>query len=120
MDERKLILTVNYPPSVNRYLMQRGSRRFLSPEARAFTQHVIDVMPHDWEPLTGPVQVLIELYPGTRHKSDIDNRVKRTLDSLQEAGAYLDDFQVGKLTVIRRQVIPKAGKAVITLEPLDA
>ena len=42
------------------------------------------------------------------------------MDSLEHAGAYINDSQVDELIVVRKNVIPKTGKVIITLETLDA
>lgn len=119
-DERKLILTLDFPPSVNHYWLTHGKYRFLSQRARDFRQHVIDSMPANWEPFTDRLQIYIEIFAPDRKIRDIDNLNKGVLDSLEHAGAYLNDNQIDKLTIIRKGVIPRAGKVIITLETLCA
>ena len=119
-DERKLILTLDFPPSVNHYWLTHGKRRFLSQRARDFRQHVVDLMPFNWEPFTGRLQLYIESFAPDRRIRDLDNQLKCLGDSLEHAGAYLNDNQIDKLTIIRKGVIPKAGKVIITLETLCA
>lgn len=121
MDERKLILELNsFPPSVNNYWLSNGKYRYLSPRARSFRQHVIDSMPKDWDPFLGKLQLLVELFPPDRRIRDIDNTNKSLMDSLEHARAYINDSQVDKLTVVRKNVIQRGGKVIITLETLDA
>lgn len=120
MDDRKLILTLDYPPSVNHYWLTHGKYRYLSPRAREFRQHVIDSMPLNWEPFTGRLQFKMEVFAPDRRARDLDNTVKGCQDSLEHAGAYQNDNQIDKLIVIRRDVIPRAGKVIITIETLCA
>ena len=121
MDERKLILELSsFPPSVNNYWLSNGKYRYLSPRARSFRQYVIDSMPKNWTPFLGRLKLFIELYPSSRRQLDIDNFNKSLMDSLEHAGAYINDSQVDELIVVRKNVIPKTGKVIITLETLDA
>ena len=118
MEARKLVLTLNYPPSVNHYWLSHGKYRYLSPKARSFRQHVMESIPHGWEPFTERLQLLVELFPPDRRVRDIDNTNKGLMDSLEHAGAYMNDNQIDKLIVVRKEVIPRAGKVIITLETI--
>ena len=80
----------------------------------------MDSMPANWEPFAGRLQIYIEIFAPDYRVRDIDNINKGVLDSLEHAGAYLNDNQIDKLTIIRKGVIPKAGKVIVTLETLDA
>ncbi len=56
-------------------------------------------------PLTGRLSVTIDLYAGTHHKMDIDNRTKGVLDCL-EGSIYTNDNQIDEL-IVRRKAIDK-------------
>lgn len=120
MDDRKLMLVLDFPVSVNHYWLTHGKYRYLSPKAREFRQHVIDSMPANWGPFTGRLQLLVEMFPPDRRVRDIDNPLKGLMDSLEHAGAYLNDNQIDKLIVVRKDVIPRSGKVIITIETLCA
>jgi len=56
-------------------------------------------------PLTGRLSVTIDLYAGTFHQMDIDNRTKGVLDCL-EGSIYTNDNQIDEL-IVRRKAIDK-------------
>jgi crossover junction endodeoxyribonuclease RusA len=118
--DKKLILHLSYPPSVNHYLIASGNRRFLTQRAKDFRQHVLDEMPLGWTPFVGRLSLHIDVYPPDCRVRDIDNVVKQIQDSLEHAGAFVNDSQIDKLVVIRRDVIPRGGKVIITVETLCA
>lgn len=117
MECRKLVLILNYAPSVNHYWLANGNRRYISPRGRAFRQHVIDSCPANHRAFGGRLAVSINVWPPDHRRRDIDNILKSLLDSLEHAGAYVNDSQIDKLLVIRRDVVP-GGKIEVTIEPL--
>ena len=117
---RKLLLMLEWPPSVNHYWRASGNRRYISPRGMAFRQHVISTMPTNWLAFKGRLQVRIDAYPPDYRRRDLDNILKAILDSLEHAKAYLDDNQIDKIMVIRRDVISGEGKVIITVETLCA
>jgi len=86
-----------WPPSVNHYWHQRGSRRFLSAKARDYS-----------------VAVSIVLRPPDRRRRDIDNTAKAILDALAGAGVYDDDCQIDRL-LIERDRITEEGIAIVNV-----
>jgi crossover junction endodeoxyribonuclease RusA len=64
------------------------------------------------------LKVHIDYYPPTKRKTDIDNRIKAVLDSLTDAGLWVDDEQVNELS-IKRMPVYKGGKVVVTVETLE-
>jgi crossover junction endodeoxyribonuclease RusA len=112
-----LILNLPYPPSVNSYWRANGHRRFISKEGVAFKQAVADyVIENNIEKLgDAPLSVFISLFPRDKRRTDIDNRIKAVLDSLQDCGVYDDDTQVQFLTVMRMETV-KGGKCVVVIE----
>jgi crossover junction endodeoxyribonuclease RusA len=53
------------------------------------------------------ISVEMDVYPPDARRRDIDNVIKPTLDSLQKAGIFNDDYQVALLTVKRCSIIPQ-------------
>jgi Holliday junction resolvase RusA-like endonuclease len=51
-------------------------------------------------PLEGDIAVSITLYFGTKRRADLDNFNKLSLNALTGI-AYLDDIQIGTLTIAR-------------------
>ena len=117
---RRLELLLPWPPSVNHYWRASGNRRYISPQGMTFRRHVFDAMPVNWEEMKGRLQIKVQAYPPDYRKRDLDNILKALLDSLEHAGAYLNDNQLDKLVVIRRDVILGEGKVLITVETLCA
>jgi crossover junction endodeoxyribonuclease RusA len=103
-----IILNLPYPPSVNSYWRANGHRRFISEEGVIFKNAVAEyVIDNNIEKMgDAPLVVFISLFPRDKRRTDIDNRVKAVLDSLQDAGVYDDDSME---TV-------KGGKCVVVIE----
>ena len=105
-----------YPPSVNHYWRMAGRRMVISREGRAFREKVCSALAvAGVQPLRGGLAVRIELYPPDRRRRDADNALKALLDALQHGGAYVDDSQIVKLMVERRQPTP-GGRIIVRIE----
>ena len=68
--------------------------------------------------ISGPVRVDIQLHPPTRHRLDLDNRIKAVLDALTHAAVWVDDSQVDVLIVSRGEVRPNDGCALVEVVEL--
>jgi len=112
-----LALMLPYPPSINAYWRANGHRRFISAEGRKFKEDVAKYVIDEKVPKLGdaPLKVVIILQPRDRRKTDIDNRIKAVLDSLQDAGVYDDDSQVFYLQVHRGEAV-KGGRCLVYIE----
>jgi hypothetical protein len=66
------------------------------------------------EPLSGPLDLAVELFPPDRRKRDADNFHKCLSDALQHAGVFHDDSQVVRLEIWKRDPV-KGGKAVVRI-----
>ena len=109
-------LLLPYPPSANKYWRHVGAKVLISREGRAFRADVSRVeVP---KRMVGRLSVTLEVHPPDRRRRDLDNVCKSTLDALQYAGAYIDDSQIDRLLVIRRQCCD-GGKLVVTLEEME-
>lgn len=108
-----------WPPSVNHYLLYRilptgkGKKPYLTPggqlrdgyikpihtqDAKDFRKAATDAIGHV-TPIRGDVAAEVIAYPPSRHRRDLDNLLKCTLDALQHAGALLDDTQIRRLSI---------------------
>ena len=86
-----------FPPSVNRYYRHVGYRTLLSREGRQYREAVCALLAgRVGQPLSGPLEVQLDLYPPDRRRRDWDNVHKATWDSLQHAGVFSDDNQIKK------------------------
>ena len=105
-----------YPPSVNNYWRHVGPRVLISRRGRAFRKVVRSTLAGlGVRPLTGKLRVHIELHPPDRRRRDVDNALKSLLDALEHGGAYLDDGQIVKLDVEKRQPVT-GGKCIVRIE----
>jgi crossover junction endodeoxyribonuclease RusA len=102
------------------YINARG-RRFPNKKAVDYKVRVQDIVIDSQATKYGstPISLQIWVYPPDRRKRDISNIIKIIEDSLQDAGVYDDDFQIGLLVVERGQII-KGGKVTVMIDELDA
>lgn len=119
MDGKNNTLILPWPPSVNHYWLARGKMRFLSAPAKKFRYdvaqlcHMFALVNHANYPLLGRLSVHINVFPPDKRIRDIDNLLKSTLDSLTHAGVYLDDSQIDKITIMRKEIDRPAGRVEI-------
>ena len=107
------------PPSVNRLWRNIGNRTILSREARVYRQVIKSILQcHRFDILVGPIAVDILVFPPDRRRRDIDNIPKALLDSLQHAGVFVDDSQIERLSIERREVVPH-GRVMVKVESID-
>ncbi len=103
-------LTLPLGPSINSYYKRtmingkRGQR--ISDEGQAFRVEVRNAVVRSQMPkLTGRLCVVMRVSPRDKRMQDIDNRIKACLDSLQHAGAFVNDEQVDDLQVTRGPIV---------------
>ena len=105
-----------YPPSVNHYWRRVGARTLISRGGRAFRQTVCSILAAGkFEPLVGPLEVDVTVYPPDRRRRDIDNVQKALLDALEHGGAYHDDSQIVRLDIEKRDRVP-GGRALVRVQ----
>lgn len=107
-----------YPPSINHYWRRVGPRTLISREGRRFRASAVAILAAGGrQPLAGKLDVEVEIYPPDNRRRDIDNIQKALLDALQHGGAYLDDSQIVKLSVEKREATP-GGRTVVRIREL--
>ena len=107
-----------FPPSVNRYYRHVGYRTLLSREGREYRRQVCALLAgRVGQPLPGPLQVQLDLYPPDRRRRDWDNFQKGVWDALQHAGVYLDDSQVRRALIEMHDPQEKA-RAECLIQPI--
>jgi crossover junction endodeoxyribonuclease RusA len=98
--ERPLRVTLDYPPSANRYWRNVEGRTLVSREARAYKETAAWVAyAAGLRPLAGPVAITLRFYR-PRRAGDVDNLLKVTLDSLIGV-AFADDSQIEEIHAYR-------------------
>lgn len=117
-----MIITLPFPPSINHYWRHvkigRSVRTLISEKGREFRDNaMLEVCRQQANNLrfSGRLSVTIKLHPPSRHRRDIDNYVKATLDALTHAGVWLDDEQIDELRVMRGEII-KGGRATVAIQ----
>jgi crossover junction endodeoxyribonuclease RusA len=88
---------------MNTYWRNFRGRTVLSKKGREYKVAVQEyVIEHDIPSVHDMrISVLLILRPRDKRIIDIDNRIKAVLDSLEEAGVYLNDAQIDRLEIIR-------------------
>lgn len=110
-----LEIELPYPPSINHYWRRVGPRTLISREGRRFRQQVIALLAaRGVAPLAGPLAVEVEIFPPDRRRRDIDNIQKALLDALQNGGAYEDDSQIMRLTIVKREPVD-GGRTLVRI-----
>jgi Holliday junction resolvase RusA-like endonuclease len=111
-----LRLELPYPPSANHYYRHIGHVTLISRRGRAYRAAVVAMLQAlGIRPLSGPLDVRLELYPPDRRRRDCDNAQKPVLDALQHGGAYHDDSQIVHLETWKLAPL-KGGKAIVCIE----
>lgn len=103
-----IVLTLPYPPSVNRYWRspnkgRLAGRTLISEEGRAYRAAALEALAcTDLGPaLTGRLRVEIVATMPDRRRRDLDNLLKPLLDALTHASVWLDDEQIDDLRITR-------------------
>lgn len=119
MEKQALTLELPFPPSLNHYYRHVGYRTLISRQGREYRQVVVASLSRQLsEPLEGPVELILELYPPDRRRRDADNFQKCVLDALSHAGAYRDDSQIVHLDVWKRQAV-SGGRVVVRIRLME-
>jgi crossover junction endodeoxyribonuclease RusA len=106
-----------FPPSANHYWRHVGARTLISRGGRAFRMTVCSILAaRGVRPLSGALEVFIDLYPPDRRRRDVDNSQKALLDALTHGGAYHDDSQIVHLDTWKRSPID-GGKVIVRIVP---
>jgi crossover junction endodeoxyribonuclease RusA len=121
---KRLSLTLPYPPTVNHYwetrVVRRGSRFvpsvYVRDEGRRYQRSVARLL--DGVPkFAGRVRVQILVQPPDQRARDLDNVLKCLLDSMTKAGLWGDDSQVDSLLVVRGDQVD-GGSILVFVEDL--
>lgn len=102
-----------WPPSVNTYWRHARSVTYISAQGRAYLK-LISQLSLIWnlKPFTERLYVDIKAFPPDHRIRDLDNLLKVTLDSLQKANIFLNDNQIDRLIIERKNVIKGGGMIV--------
>jgi len=114
-------LKLPYPPSVNHYWGQLGSRKYLGKKGKEFRENVFIAAYNAREGvLNGRLHMEVYLYPPDKRKRDVDNVLKPLLDALEHAGVYENDSQIDKLCITRKEVTSGGYCEIVISQLLNA
>jgi Holliday junction resolvase RusA-like endonuclease len=95
-------ITLDYPPSSNRYWRVAQNRIYRSADAIDYIQHVALLCNRAGvQPMQGDVRVTLHFYRPAK-RGDLDNRVKILLDAMR-FHVYADDSQVAEIHATRHE-----------------
>ena len=109
------VLTLPYPPSVNRYWRHVGPRVLVSREGRSYRERVRSLLAATGMPtLTGRLTMTVTLHPPDRRRRDLDNPQKAVGDSLKHARVIRDDSQVDDWRIVRGDPV-RGGACIVEI-----
>lgn len=125
-----LELILPYPPSANHY--KTVGRTVKTKSGKVFQMRVNSKQTLGyyysvylaWHRLnaagfgSATITLEVDVYPPDKRKRDLDGILKVLLDSMQHAGVYDDDYQIARLLVTRKAMIPE-GQIIVRLEELQ-
>lgn len=128
---KEINLTLPYPPSVNHY--KRIGRTVKTKTGKVFQSRVDSALTKRFyyevfmiirqKTQLGfqgaTISIDIEVYPPDRRKRDLDNILKVLIDSLQKANLFDDDFQIARLFVERKNIIPQ-GQIIVRIQSYES
>src|SRR5262245_4389987 len=114
-----LTLELPFPPSLNHYYRHVGRFTIISKRGRVYRENVVALLRRrGLKPLSGPLDLVLELYPPDRRRRDADNFQKCLVDSLQHAGVFHDDSQFIHIEIWKYAPVA-GGKAIVHLKELE-
>ena len=114
-------LTLPLSPSINHYYQRtRTGGVRISDAGQEFRWQVLQAVKQAKIPkLEGRIWMVVRVCASDRRLQDIDNRIKSCLDSLQAAGAFVNDEQIDDIQ-LKRGPIVKGGRLEVMLGEIDA
>ena len=113
-------LSLPLPPSANHYYRRVGRATLISRAGREYRTGVKAALLAMGAPsVTGPLTVLVTVYPPDRRRRDLDNLLKCLLDSLQHGGLYRDDSMIDRID-IRRGPCTRGGGVHVAVHGQDS
>lgn len=117
-DNRKIQLTLPWPPTANTYWRRNGNCYFISPKGISYRNQVKLSCPSYRNAFQEKDRLSLSIlsFPPDRRRRDIDNILKCLLDSLQHASVYVDDNQIDVINITRMPTL--AGIVDVTISTI--
>lgn len=113
------MISLPWPPSVNRYWRSAMGRVLISAEGREYRRNVAACcLVQGVRGTAGPLAVSIVAHAPDGRRRDLDNLLKAPLDALTHAGAWKDDSQISDLRIMWGEP-SKPGRLEITITEMD-
>ena len=113
------MISLPWPPSVNRYWRSAMGRVLISEEGRRYRRCVAECcLIKGVRGTAGPLAVSIVAYAPDGRRRDLDNLLKAPLDALTHAGAWEDDSQISDLRIMWGKP-SRPGRLEITITEMD-
>ncbi len=107
-----------FPNSANTHWRHARGRTYLSADGKAFRDAVATVLAGCPSFGDARLRVVAMLYPPTKARIDIDNRIKPLFDALTHGGLWIDDEQIDDVRLVRGEVM-KPGRCTVTVERIN-
>ena len=113
------MISLPWPPSVNRYWRSVMGRVLISAEGRSYRTLVAsECLIQRVRGTAGPLAVSIVAHAPDGRRRDLDNLLKAPLDALTHAGAWGDDSQISDLRIMWGEP-SKPGYLEITITEME-
>lgn len=103
-----------YPPTINHYYGQHGTRRYIKQDGICFRSDVKKIVGLV-KPIEGNIYLKVFVMMPDKRKRDLDNILKATQDALTHSGIWVDDSQITHLEVIKKEMI-KGGMIIVEIK----
>lgn len=110
-------ITLPMPPTANHIWQHAGGRHYLSAAYEQFKRHVANqIMVADLPTyLKERIAVRIDLHFKSKHRCDIENRVKALNDAISQSSKLWADDALIDLLIVQRKENDSNGKCVVSV-----
>lgn len=115
----ELLIDLPFPPTVNKiWRTTKKGKVYLIKTVKNFRKEVHYLVFNKTKFGKNKLRVEIKIFPPDNRKRDIDNLVKSTLDALQKANIFEDDFQIHQL-YIEKSTNFQNGKITVLIKDIE-